>query len=661
MAANAEAEDGLNGGRAMLLLTGARGLLAAASFLLLLFVGTALFSRPLENFVRDLMMSTISPFTAPDADRIAIVAITEETIAKFPYRSPIDRGFVAELVNRISQAGPLAIGIDLLFDQPTEPAKDSALVTALANAGAPVFLAYATPRDGLTQAQSEWLSRFAPSAKRGLAVLSADRVDGVVRTAFAGRFEGGFWMPGLAQALAEATGLTPGRVAEPMVYYRTRNGEPYRFVQYPAQFALLAPDDWFRGKIVLIGVDLPIEDRHVTPFAALNGAAAGSLPGVVIHAHSLARQLSGDRILEGGFAAGLLLTVLAGSACAWIAWRPISILLKPAAVIAVLGAGWVAGALAFRFGAVQVPLVAPTLISLGLAAISGFVAWRRDQREKQFVLQAFSQYVSPGVVETLVKNPSLLRLGGERRAVTCVFTDLEGFTRFSEALQPEVLASVLNEYLDAICDEFIRHGATIDKVIGDAVVGFFGAPALQHDQASRAVALALAIGERSRAMQASIARQGLVLGATRTGIHCGDAIVGNFGGSRFFDYTAIGDTVNTAARLEGANKYIGTLNCISGMVAQNAGQHLLRPSGTLFLKGKTAGRDTFEALPDIQENRTMVDAYDEAYAKLAAAEEGASEAFAVLSARYPDDRLIAFHCSRLAAGERGVSIHLSEK
>ena len=635
--------------------------LAAAIVLVLLAVTTAFVSRPLENFVRDLMTSTISSFTAPCSENIVIVAINEETLAQFPYRSPIDRGFLAELVNRLSRAGPLAIGIDLLFDQPTEPANDSALAAAITGSAAPVVLAYATTSDGLTRAQADWLSAFAPSAGRGLAVLSADRIDGVVRTAFSGRLEGAQWLPGLAPALAQTAGANSGREAEPMVYYRTEDGEPYAFAQYPAQFAMLAPDDWFHGKIVLIGVDLPIDDRHVTPFAALNGVVAGSLPGVVVHAHSLARLLSGNRIVDVGFTAGGLLTILVASVCAWIAWRPISIFLKPVAVVAVLVATWTAAALAFRFGAVQVPVVAPTMIALGIAALSGFAAWQRDQREKQFVQQAFSHYVSPAVVDTLVKDPSLLRLGGERREVTCVFTDLEGFTQFSEYLEPEALASVLNEYLDAICDEFIAHGATIDKVIGDAVVGFFGAPAIQPDQAERAVALALAIGARSKTLREKVAAHGMKLGLTRTGIHCGSAIVGNFGGNRFFDYTAIGDTVNTAARLEGANKHVGTLNCISGAVARNAGQNLLRPSGTLFLKGKTVGVETFEALAKTPGNQAMVDAYGEAYRLLAKCDPGARDAFASLSTRYPNDRLIAFHRGRLAQGQTGVSIHLVEK
>src|SRR5205085_2709276 len=117
----------------------------------------------------------------------------------------------------------------------------------------------------------------------------------------------------------------------------------------------------------------------------------------------------------------------------------------------------------------------------GLAAFAAFMAWRQDAKERKFIQSAFSKYVSPAVVAEIAKNPAALSLGGERRVITSVFTDIEGFTPFGESLAPEVLGEILNEYLDGLCELFIEYGATIDKVIGDAVVGFFGAPALQSD------------------------------------------------------------------------------------------------------------------------------------------------------------------------------------
>ncbi len=636
------------------------GIAAALAFAVFVALAVAVVSQPVGNLVRDVMVSTVSPFTEPPKD-IVVVAIDEKTLAQFPYRSPVDRAFLAKLVTRIAEAKPRAIGIDLLFDQPTEPDKDAALKLAITQAGTPMVVASAWASDGLTKAQLQHLAEFSPNAARGLAALSRDPLDGVVRGAFAGREKDGEWQYSFPSAMALAGGVTPSRVSEEMVYYRTANAEPWKVPVYPAAAAMVAPPAWFADKYVLIGVDLPLEDRHATPFVSVNGVLAGTLPGVVIHAHSLARLVKGDKIVATGPLAALVLTLLFGTAGAALAWRPMPLALKPVAILAVILLMWLLVAYVFASNAVLLPVVAPSILVLAVCLLVGFLAWQRDQQERKFLKRAFSQYVSPAVVEAIVADPDQLKLGGERRMVTCVFTDLEGFTSFSENLPPEQLAEVLNNYLDRICDLFVEHGATIDKVIGDAVVGFFGAPAEQADQAVRAVGLALAIDRFSQESRAQMASQGLNLGATRIGVHGGPAIVGNFGGKRFFDYTAIGDTVNTAARLESANKFIGTTICVSGAVANAAQGVLLRPSGVLYLKGKNDGVPTYEALYNSPENRELAAEWGRAWALLETGSTKAKAAFSKLAASRPQDRLAALHAARLERGETGPTIRLVEK
>lgn len=639
---------------------GRNGIAASLAYLILLALSTALVSPPWENILRDVMMVSISPFTHPPPN-IVVVSITEQTLADFPYRSPLDRAFLADILARIESARPLAIGIDLLFDQATEPEKDARLETVIETASVPVVIASASRTDGLTQRQSDYLNAFAPSAKRGLAALLHDNLDGVVRGAFPGREGDGAWMPSFAAVIAASTGVGRGHWPEEMVYYRTANSLPFSFPTYPAQAVPLAPLSWFEGKYVLIGVDLQQIDRHPTPFALLSGAKIGVLPGVSIHAHSLARLVSGNRITTPWPAVGYAPMLLVGLFCLWIVSRPIPVVFKPVAVACAVLLVWFGEAWAFARFAILVPMVAPALLVLGLSAFVGFLAWRRDAKARQFIQNAFSKYVSPAVVAAIVKEPNALHLGGEKRELTCVFTDVEGFTSFSEQLAPEVLADVLNEYLNGLCELFIEHGATIDKVIGDAVVGFFGAPAAQNDQAERAVSLALAVQDHAQRLREKSARRGHSLGSTRIGIHGGPAIVGNFGGNRFFNYTAIGDTVNAAARLEGANKYIGTKNCISSEVARQATRFLLRPAGVLHLKGKSQGIEAFEAMTGIPENQILCEEYLNAYALLAARDTRAIAAFKVLVKNYPQDGLIAFHHNRLASGEFGADIHLVGK
>ncbi|MER9977588.1 adenylate/guanylate cyclase domain-containing protein [Mesorhizobium sp. M0085] len=635
-------------------------LLASLGFFFILGACIATFSPSGEKLLRDVLMTTISPFVAPPTD-IVIVTITEQTLERFPYRSPLDRGALADLVQRIDKAHPRTIGIDLLFDQPTEAEKDRRLAEVIEAAESPVIVASASHGDDLTDKQLSYLSRFAPSAIRGLAALSHDRVDGVVREEFPGRVVNGNWQPSFASALAQTAGISASQAAEKMVYYRSTGIHPARWTIYPAHAAAFAPPAWFAGKFVLIGVDLPLQDRHATPFAVLNGSVAGALPGVVIHANALARLIKGDKIITPEAVAAFAPFVLATALCIWVAWLRISVLVKPVVIIGAVVLVLILEATAFAKAGILLPMVAPSMLLLGLSGFVAILAWHRDSKERRFVQNAFSQYLSPAVVAELVSKPASLRLGGSERLITCVFTDLEGFTSLGERTEPEVFATVLNEYLEAVCGLFIEHGATIDKLIGDAVIGFFGAPGVQEDQAERALKLTLATVAMSRRFRTDLKSRGHDVGVTRIGVHRGPAVVGNFGGNRFFNYTAMGNTVNTAARLEGANKFLGTVNCISEEVANSSDDYLLRPSGVLCLKGKTEWISAFELLEDGRMNREMVEAYSQAYLLMSARDKTAAAAFASLAIQYPNDGLVAYHLGRLKQGEAGDRIYLEGK
>ena len=446
-----------------------------------------------------------------------------------------------------------------------------------------------------------------------------------------------------------------------MVYYRSSDIGPSIPTVYPAHAAVFAPPAWFAGKFVLIGADLPLQDRHATPFSLLNGSVAGALPGVVIHAHMLAKLIKGDRIIAPSPVLAFAPFVFATVLCIWFAWLRIPVILKPLLIGGTVILVLIAEAVAFAKGGIVLPMAAPSMLLLGLSGFVAVLAWQRDSKDRRFIQSAFARYLSPAVVTEIVKKPALLRLGGSERLVTCVFTDLEGFTSFCERTEPELFAAVLNEYLDKTCGLFIEHGATIDKLIGDAVIGFFGAPSAQDDQSKLAIDLTLAINAMSRRFRRDLEARGHKIGPTRIGVHRGPAVVGNFGANRFFNYTAMGDTVNTAARLEGANKYLGTLNCISEQVTRSANEYVLRPSGLLCLKGKVSFISAFEVLEDTVVNRELVKSYSEAYVLMSARETVAAAAFETLSNCYPDDRLIAFHCGRLKRGETGERIYLEGK
>jgi len=276
---------------------------------------------------------------------------------------------------------------------------------------------------------------------------------------------------------------------------------------------------------------------------------------------------------------------------------------------------------------------------------------RKEKREIRRVLQ---HYVAPSVIRNLEADPKRLRLGGERREVTYIFTDVANFTPLSEKMEPEKLVPLLNAYLDGMCKILIAHECTLDKFIGDAVMAVLGAPDDQPDHAQRAVICALDLDTFAQGFASEKVAAGIAFGATRIGVHTGPAVVGNIGGSGHFDYTAIGDTVNTAARLESANKFLGTRICISAATAERCNEVALRPIGDLVIRGKTEAVRVFEPLSPARAVMPAVSAYRAAFEKLTFDDPTATEAFEKLVAAHPDDTLAAFHRTRLIAGERGT-------
>ena len=205
-------------------------------------------------------------------------------------------------------------------------------------------------------------------------------------------------------------------------------------------------------------------------------------------------------------------------------------------------------------------------------------------------------------------------------------------------------------------DVVFAHDGTVAKIVGDAIHVLFGAPGEQSDHAARAVACALALDKHAQDFRDRWREKGIALGATRIGAHAGPAIVGNFGGGRFFDYTAYGDTINVAARLETANKQLGTRICISAQLAARVEEFCGRPVGDLMLRGKTEALRAFEPLSREQYDYPATSSYLDAFAKLAANDPTALAAFAAHVGKWADDQLASFHLKRLLNGATGTPI-----
>jgi len=283
---------------------------------------------------------------------------------------------------------------------------------------------------------------------------------------------------------------------------------------------------------------------------------------------------------------------------------------------------------------------------------------RHRQAEAERAHASLSRYFSPQIASRLAAIGESNGMEVRWREVAAVFTDITGFTTLVQAAAPEMLGALLNEYVAGMTDIVFAHEGTVAKIIGDAIQILFNAPGDQPDYAARAVVCAHDLDFWAEAFRGRWKSKGVNFGATRIGVHAGPALVGNFGGSRFFDYTAYGDTINIAARLEAANKFLGTRICVSATVADGSGNFSGRPVGDLVLRGPSELLRAYEPLPASTFNKPATTQYCEAFAKLEAGEAAAMPAFAALVGLHADDNLAGFHLRRLLNGAKGVRMQL---
>ncbi len=642
---------------------------AGAWIALIVIVTTAFFSAlpgilPLATTVevwsRDVRIAAATPPEAQSTE-IVIIALTDETLdlPRFPYRLPVDRSFLADLIRTLEAAGVRAIGIDILLDRWTEPEKDQDLIAALRDAQIPVLPIWGDERVGVTGTRLSILQEMIGDGPTGFGLLLHDRADGTVRNHRPVWADEGPVRLSFPAAIASSLGYEVPEQSHAIAWRAPPDAATPPFPQYAAHHLQFIPQEWLEGKIALIGVDLVDIDRHRTPMQIIAGS--GRVPGIVVHAHVLSQILDGRRITETpGILRILIFLAMAGIGVT------IAIPQWPFWLKAAIGVGMAAGYLAAVVGAyhymlVMLPAIMPGFALLAAAALGNILVGRQERAKRAYIRSAFSLYVSPAVVARLDKDPDQLVLGGERREVTFMFTDIAGFTSMSEQLTPPELADVINAYLDGVGEAILKHGGTIDKFIGDGTMSFFGAPEAFEDDPDRAVACALEIDRFSEAFGAEWRAKGVPIGITRVGVHTGQAIVGNFGGRQRFDYTALGDVVNAASRLEGANKQFGTHILVGEETRLQTHKAFYRPVGDIVLVGKDEAIVSFEALSEKEFNSAQMQTYCDIFELIRSGNSVALDAFKAFCAKYPDDRLAHYHMERLAAGETGTRIVLTSK
>ena len=345
-----------------------------------------------------------------------------------------------------------------------------------------------------------------------------------------------------------------------------------------------------RGAYVIFGLTAPgLFDLRATP---LDGVA----PGMEIHATALDNLLTDGFLRDVPRVVSVLLTIVAAMV--------VGAILRAASrirSILVIGAIALPLPLLIGFAAYQggwwLPVL-PQTVALAATFITLLLLnYATEGKQRRYIRQAFNQYLHPTVIEQLLQHPGSLRLGGERREITVFFSDLQGFSTFSEQLEPEALTALLNEYLSAMTDIILDRGGTVDKYVGDAIVAFWNAPLDQPDHAGRAVEAALACQARLAALRPLLKERSGHSLHMRIGINTGAAVVGNMGSQRRFDYTALGDTVNLASRLEGVNKEFGSEILLAEATARQLdGRFAVREIARVSVVGKTEPVRIFEPL-----------------------------------------------------------------
>ncbi len=648
-------------------------------------------------------MLTASPRAFDQAVPVRIIDIDEASLAEFG-QWPWPRTRLAEIINRLREAGARTITLDLILAEPDRwnpaniikelasvpgleplgqktsnlPSNDEVLAAALAKSPAVIGLSgdrtihrqLPDPRAPFALAGDD-PKLFVPSFEGGAGPLTTlsnaatgigavnwlPETDQVVRRVPLLISASGKLYPSLSLetiriaqgpsttilvrasgasgilSFGEKTGIDSIRAGEVLLPTDAQGELWLKFAPADPRRTLSARDlltgkigkSDIEGRFIFIGASATgLMDLRTTPLAA-------AVPGVEVHAQALEQMLAGDHLVRPAWATGaeLVFLLVAGLLSSLLISQSQTVArfiatsgavaaagLTFAAIITVAALSW----LAYRNGVLIDP-VYPSIALLAVYLVGSLTSYVRSEADRARIRSAFGFYVSPAVVEELAQTPDRLKLGGETRDVTLLFADVRGFSRLSEGMDAEDLVRFVNALFTPLADEILAHRGTIDKFMGDAVMAFWNAPLSDADHARQACRAALA-------MQRSIVARNAARGDTGEtirlgiGLNTGACVVGNVGSPQRFDYSVLGDVVNTASRLEEMTKTYGVPIIIGEQTAASASSFALIKIGTAAIRGKDRceqlyaliGDETLAADPGWIKLQSLMSAYAKAMA-----------------------------------------------
>ncbi|RWX09965.1 adenylate/guanylate cyclase domain-containing protein [Rhizobium hidalgonense] len=546
-------------------------------------------------------LSTVDDPRPPQGGPV-IVAIDEPSLADINAQWPWPRSLHAELISQLRAAGARAIGLDIIMAEPSNPDNDAAIAKAV---GADIVLA--GDETLIETPQASQLIRATPLPQ----LIEAGAVTGIASIDLSGdgifrRIPG--YEDGFAAMLAKTSGATHASVPAGQLIQSLGPARSYPTVSYYQALdpENLLPPDYFKDRIVLVGLSLQnapeIDKRGVDAFATPYTVHTGKLvSGVEIQATIYDNIRDGLSIAEARLptvAACILLAVLLAAATVWRSTGWLTIVTSAAALLAFAAVSFAGIRLAHVFVSPLGPTVAYISVVFGQAAFD----YAEERRNKRQIIRAFAQYISPDLVKRLSNDPSQLKLGGERRTLSVLFSDVRGFTTIAETLKddPEQLTGLINRLLTPLSDVVMDHGGTIDKYMGDCIMAFWNAPLDDPDHALHAVRASLAMQAAISRLNSQLEREAAIFGRKPhvlkmgVGINTGECIVGNMGSTRRFDYSCLGDSVNLASRLEGASKNYGVALLLGEETARLVTEtYIVVELDRIIVKGRTLPSPVF--------------------------------------------------------------------
>ena len=616
---------------------------------------------------------------------IVLVTIDDYSFEALPDRWPWPRSYYANVIENLEKAGARVIGLDVIFDKPDKYglSKDQQLADAIRNSGR-IVLAKKLEQDYRLQSYFYFVDPIPvlkDAAGTGLGLVSVQSdPDGIYRRYPAAQHYQGEYYPSFVLELLRkyrgygpevsveigSQGFTFGEFFIPhfaaghmLINYRGPAGTfpHYSFASVldDASVTLadgydfdyfsenLLPDGVFKDKIVIVGsTAADLHDNFPTPFLG-TGSAAKETPGMEILANATHTILGNlyfykpPRWLSLGIVLLLVLLVQMIS----LRLSPLWSTLITLGLILLLGLVQI---LLFSRAGIVMEMVFPALALAFSFVSTNLYQFMLARKEKQRILGAFAHYVPAKVVQELIAHPEKLALGGEERVMTVLFSDVASFTTISESLTPRQLVMLINEYLSEMTELILKYDGIIDKYEGDAIMAEFGAPVYYDHHATNACHAALEMQHRLKELSRIWRRQGRPVLSCRVGINTGNMIVGNMGSRKVFDYTVLGDEVNLASRLEGANKLYGTRNMISEATYQQVrSQFITRPLDLIVVKGKRKPVQVYELIARKDEQlhhllASILPMYEEGMAYYEARNwEKAADRFSSILRLMPDD------------------------